>query len=107
MSKVVEVTTAEELESVVADNDKVIVDFAAESWCVPCQRLKPHYEAAADRVDDIVFVHADIDLHPALQSQYNIMGVPTLRAYKSGAFVEELPNKVRTVVTLVKYAESL
>jgi hypothetical protein len=54
-----------------------------------------------------VFVHADIDLHPALQSQYNIMGVPTLRAYKSGAFVEELPNKVRTVVTLVKYAESL
>lgn len=107
MSKVVEVETVEELEDIVASNDKVIVDFAAESWCVPCQRLKPHYEAASDRVEDTVFVHADIDLHPDLQRQYNIMGVPTLRAYKGGLYVAELPNNVRTVVTLVKYAESL
>lgn len=83
------------------------MDFAAESWCVPCQKLKPHYEMAADKDDSTVYVHADIDLHPELQADYNIMGVPTLQAYKNGEYVGELPNNVRTVVTLTKYAASL
>jgi hypothetical protein len=62
---------------------------------------------AADKDDSTVYVHADIDLHPELQTDYNIMGVPTLQAYKNGEYVGELPNNVRTVVTLTKYAASL
>lgn len=74
---------------------------------MPCQRLKPHYEAASEKATDTIWLHADIDLNPELQSEYNIMGVPTLHAYKDGDFVEEVPANVRTVVTLVKYADSL
>ena len=69
--------------------------------------MKSHYEVAADKDDDTVYVHADIDLNPQLQADYGIMGVPTLHAYKNGEYVEEVPKNVRTAVTLTKYAASL
>lgn len=107
MTKVIEAKTREDIEHLVANNDKVIVDFAAESWCIPCQKLKPHFDMAAEKDDSTVYVHADIDLNPQLQADYGIMGVPTLHAYKDGKYVEEVPNKIRTAVTLTKYAQSL
>lgn len=90
-----------------AANEKVIVDFAAESWCVPCQRLKPHYNAASEKADGVIWLHADVDINPDLMHEYPIMGVPTLYAYKDGEFVEEVPSNVRTAIALVNYATAL
>lgn len=39
--------------------------------------------------------------------EFPIMGVPTLYAYKNGEYVGEVPPNVRTVVSLVKYTETL
>lgn len=83
----------------------VIVDFAAESWCVPCQRLKPHYEAASEKATGVLWLHADVDINPNLMTEYPIMGVPTLYAYKDGERVGEMSQ--RTAISLVKYAEEL
>lgn len=89
------------------NNDKVIVDFAAESWCLPCQKLKPHYEKASTLDDDTIWLHADIDLNPALVDDYVIMGVPTLKAYKSGEYVGEVDRKLHNYVALSKYSKEL
>lgn len=85
----------------------VIVDFAAESWCVPCQRLKPHYNAASEKATGVLWLHADVDINPNLMSEYQIQSVPTLYAYKDGEFVEQVPATARTAIALVKYAENL
>lgn len=107
MTKVIEVSSREDIERFVSANPKVIVDFAAESWCVPCQRLKPHYEKAAEQESETIWLHADIDIHPDLATEYGIQGVPTLLAYKDGDFKEPVPADVRTVVRLVDYSKNL
>lgn len=107
MPKVIEVTSREDIETFVKNNSKVIVDFAAESWCIPCQKLKSHYEMVSDRVTDTIWLHADVDINPNLTAEYDIMSVPTLFAYKDGEFVEQVPRKVNTAITLSKYAEQL
>jgi len=106
-SRVIEVKTKADIEKYVSENPKVIVDFAAESWCVPCQKLKPHYEVAANASTDTVWLHADIDLNPDLQHEFIIMSVPTLMAYKNGEYVGQLPDTVRTGPKLAKYANDL
>lgn len=107
MSRVVEVKTRAEIDEIVAGGETVIVDFAAESWCVPCQRLKPHYDAASDKLESVTWLHADVDINPDLAREFNILGVPTLLAFKDGKYLEQVPNNINTAVALVKYAESL
>lgn len=107
MSKVVEVSSVEEIENHIDSGKTVVVDFAAESWCVPCQRLKPHYEAAAEKAPDVVWLHADIEENPEFSERYNIRSVPTLLAYKGGQFVGPLPPTARTVITLLREVEAL
>jgi thioredoxin 1 len=107
LSRVIEVKTKAEIAKYVEENPKVIVDFAAESSCIPCQRLKPHYEAVSDAVTDTVWLHADIDLNPDLQNEFVIMSVPTLMAYKDGEYVGQLPNGINTGPKLANYAKTL
>lgn len=101
---VVETSDLDEIERIVADNPKVVVDFGAESWCVPCRRLRPHYDAAAGQVD-AVLVRADIDDNPELARKYNILGVPTLLAYVDGEPVGDVRS--RTAVALVNEINNL
>jgi thioredoxin 2 len=106
LSKVREVTSKAELEELVSKHNKVIVDFAAPSWCVPCRRLAPHYEAASERVDDALFVHIDVDeVDPTWVQEAGVQGVPTVHAYVGGEFVG--PIKSRTAIPLVQEVQSL
>jgi thiol-disulfide isomerase/thioredoxin len=107
VSEVIEVVTRAEIEEIVDGGATVIVDFAAESWCLPCQKLKPHYDLASTKTEGVFWLHADVDLNQNLMNEFPIQGVPTLYAYKVGKFVEQVDPKIRTVVALVKYAESL
>lgn len=104
-TNVIEVTSGEELASLVENNEKVIVDFAAPSWCVPCQRLAPHYEAAAAQLDDVAFVHVDIEKAPGLATQFQIMSVPTVLAIKNGEQVGAVT--ARTAVALIREVNAL
>lgn len=104
MSDVVEVKTREELDSLVASNEKVIVDFWA-TWCGPCARLKPHYAAAAER-SPAVFVTIDIeDADADLVEEYNIQSVPTVLGFKDNALTATIT--ARTAIPLLREVESL
>ena len=104
MTKVVEVTTPAQLDTIVAEEALVVVDFAAESWCVPCQRFRPHFDKVAETQDDTVFVHVDVDESPELRALYEIQTVPTVLAFVSGAPV---PIQARTAPALVRELQSL
>lgn len=54
----------------------VVIDFNA-TWCGPCRRFAPIFEAAAkEYAKKAVFVSVDVDRHPGLAQIYGVRGIP-------------------------------
>jgi thioredoxin 1 len=77
-------------ERINAHGDKlVLVDFTA-SWCRPCQMLKPHLHALAQRYpNQLVVLEEDIDANPAVAEMMQIQSIPFLVLYKNGQEVDK------------------
>jgi thioredoxin 1 len=68
----------------------VMVDFTAV-WCGPCKMLEPVIQQLAEEWQGrIKFVKLDVDDHPELAMQYQVMGVPTLMLFDQGGPVERV-----------------
>ena len=75
---------------VIESTEPVLVDFTAV-WCQPCKMLDPVVEELADEWEDSVKVFKlDVDEHPNVAMNYQIMGVPTLMLFKNGEAVERV-----------------
>lgn len=68
----------EKLEDLVKQGTH-IVDFYAE-WCGPCKMLGSVLES----MEDVDIIKVNVDEHPELATQYGIMSVPVLIAFKDG-----------------------
>ena len=75
---------------VIESTEPVLVDFTAV-WCQPCKMLDPVVEELANEWEDSVKVFKlDVDEHPNVAMNYQIMGVPTLMLFKNGEAVERV-----------------
>lgn len=75
---------SETFNDILNSEKPVLVDFHAE-WCGPCKQMAPEIKRFAEMHKDSVRVlKVDIDKNPAITSQLNIQGVPTLILYKKG-----------------------
>ena len=75
---------------VIESAEPVLVDFTAV-WCQPCKMLDPVVEELAiDWEDSVKVFKLDVDEHPNVAMNYQIMGVPTLMLFKNGEAVERV-----------------
>ncbi|KAM9973437.1 hypothetical protein ACTFIW_010526 [Dictyostelium discoideum] len=82
MTKVIHVTTNEELDKHLKDS-RVVIDFSAE-WSI-----SPVFEKYSNEYTTYTFLHVDIDKlngHPIVKT---IRSVPTFYFYKNGSKVAE------------------
>ena len=81
---IVNITTKEEFDNILADGSPVVVDFWAK-WCSSCKIFAPVIEILAQEMGDkIKFVNVDTDEMPELQSEHHVMSFPTIQFFKNG-----------------------
>ena len=73
--------TTENIESLLTDNEIVILDFWA-SWCRPCMNFGPVFEGASEKNEDIVFGKIDTEAQRELAAQFKIRSIPTIVVFR-------------------------
>ena len=74
---------AEEYAEIINSSSPVVIDFHA-TWCGPCKVLSPILEELNDEIEGVEFVKLDVDQHPQIAGQNQVMGVPTVVILKDG-----------------------
>lgn len=78
--------TSENMSSIIAENEIVILDFWAP-WCDPCRMFAPVYDQASTRNPDAVFGSVNTDDEKQLAQAAGIVSIPTLMAFKNSVLV--------------------
>lgn len=78
--------TSANLESTIANNEIVLIDFWA-SWCGPCRMFGPIFEKVAGKHKDIAFAKCDTEAAPDVASQFGVVSIPTLAVFRQGVLL--------------------
>jgi putative thioredoxin len=70
-----------------SDEQPVVVDFWAD-WCQPCKVLTPVLEEAVEG-RDVALAKVDVEANKALANEYDISGIPAVKAFRNGRVVSE------------------
>ncbi|CAM9811809.1 unnamed protein product [Chrysoparadoxa australica] len=85
-----EINGMADFKSVVGERGKlIVVDFTA-TWCGPCQRVAPAYQALSDKYPTVLFSKVVEDNNKDLIMALGIRSFPTFRFYLDGQQVDEM-----------------
>lgn len=92
--------TEDNLHQYLADNSKVMVQYAA-SWCGNCRIMKPKFKKMAAENEDVAFLIVDAEKYPNSRKFANVDNLPTFAAFENGALVDQVQtNKVEGLTEL-------
>ena len=86
-------STKEEFDALLAQNSAssttTFVDFTA-TWCGPCQRIGPIFEALANEFPQACFVKVDVDENQETSRACGVRAMPTFQTFVKKNKVDDL-----------------
>lgn len=83
------VKSNQELQLVLQQHDRVIVDFFA-TWCGPCKHAAVKFAALEPQFPNLAFIKVDIDQGQDIANEYEISAVPSFILFHQGKQVEKI-----------------
>ena len=89
------------LAAIVAENKKVVVQYAA-TWCGNCRIMKPKFKKLASENEGITFVIADAEKFVESRKLADVSNLPTFATFVDGKLVNQTQtNKAEVLTDLV------
>ena len=73
-----------ELNEVIKNNNKVLVDVYA-TWCGPCKMLSPIIDKISEEEKNVVVLKSDIDENEDIAAAFGVEAIPTLLVFENGS----------------------
>ena len=90
------------LQKIVAENDKVVVQYGA-SWCGNCRIMKPKFKELASENEAIPFLYVDAEKLPESRKLAKVDNLPTFAIFKQGQLVSQVQtNQQEALINLFK-----
>lgn len=77
------------LQQLVADNEKVMVQYGA-GWCGNCRIMKPKFKKLASENEAVAFIYVDAEKLPESRKLAKVDNLPTFAAFKNGALLNQV-----------------
>ena len=99
-----EVTEWSELQALLNSNRTVIVDVFA-TWCGPCKKIAPIFEAASKQYPEILFVKTNCSDSQEIAHQLDVSSIPTFIVFVDGEETDRMSggNIDRLRALIAKY----
>lgn len=81
--------TNDELQTIVKDNDKVMVQYGA-TWCGNCRIMKPKFKKLASENENVAFIYVDAEKFPESRKLAKVDNLPTFAAFNKGELIDQV-----------------
>lgn len=95
---------SQKFKEIINSDKPVLIDFFA-TWCQPCKVQSSVLVTVKEQVGvSARIIKIDVDQYPAIASEYNVRGVPTLALFKNGQLLwrESGVHDVNTLVNIIQ-----
>lgn len=94
------------LEQLISENKKVIVQFSA-SWCGNCRIMKPKLKKESTIHENVKFIIADAEKFPEARKMAKVDNLPTFASFVDGKFKNQVQtNKYDVLKELINEVTS-